>query len=91
MSFQGLLTQKQNFISYVNCINVEHSMFIIYLNNKRVMQGYISSMSVGVSVCVCICLSARDLRNSATYGYRICTAYWCDDTGESEVLIFYIF
>ena len=24
---------------------------ICYLNNKRLMQGYISSMSVGVSVC----------------------------------------
>ena len=23
--------------------------------------------------------------------YVICTAYWCDDTNESEVLLFYVF
>ena len=61
--------------------------YVCYLNNKRVMQGYISSMCV----CVCVCLSALDLRNGGTYGYGICTAYWCDDTGESEVLIVYVF
>ena len=57
------------------------------LNNKGRMQGYISSMCV----CVCVCLSARDLRNGKTYEYGICTAYWCDDTDESEVLIFNVF
>ena len=68
---------------------------IMYLNNKGRMQGYISSMCVCLCVCVCVfvcvCLSARDLRNGGTYEYAICTAYWCDDTDEDEVSIFYIF
>ena len=51
------------------------------------MHGDISSMFVYVFVC----LSALDLRNGATYEYDICTANWFDDTGESEVLIFYVF
>ena len=38
-----------------------------------------------MSVCLCVCLSALDLRNGATYEYGICTAYWCDDIGKSEV------
>ncbi len=46
-------------------------------------------------VCLCVCLfvglSALDLRNGTTYEYGICTAYWCDDTNESEVLIFNYF
>ena len=58
-----------------------------HLNNKGRMQGYISSMSV----CLFVCLSALDLKNGATYEYGICTADWCDDTGKSEVLIFYVF
>ena len=57
------------------------------LNNKRLMQGYISSMCV----CLSVCLSALDLRNGGTYEYQIRTANSCDDTDEDKVLIFYIF
>ena len=51
------------------------------------MQGYISSMFV----CLFVCLSARDLRNGGTYEYQIWTANSCDDTGESEVILFMYF
>ena len=48
------------------------------------MQGYISSMFVSLFVC----LSALDLRNGGTYEYQIWTANSCDDTDESEVILF---
>ena len=62
---------------FIKCI------ILANLNNKRLMQGYISSMFV--------CLSAQDLSNGGTYEYQIWTANSCDDTGENEVLIVYVF
>ena len=62
-------------------------MYCVNLNNKRLMQGYISSMCV----CLWLCLSALDLRNGGTYEYQIWTANSCDDTGESEVILFKYF
>ena len=59
------------------------------LNNKRLMQGYISSMCV--CVCLWLCLSALDLRNGGTYEYQIWTANSCDNTGESEVILLLYF
>ena len=55
------------------------------------MPGYILSMCVCLFVCVFVCLSALDLKNGVTYEYDICTATSLDDTGEDEVLIFYVF
>ena len=44
-----------------------------------------------MSVCLSVCLSARFLRNGGTYEHAICTAYWCDDTDENEVILFMYF
>ena len=57
------------------------------LNNKGRLDGDICC----VFVYVFVGLSGLDLRNGATYEYEICTAYPCDDTLKSEVLIFYVF
>ena len=51
----------------------------INLNNKRLMQGYISSM--------CVCLSALFLRNGATFEYGLCTAYWCGNSNDNQAFI----
>ena len=43
------------------------------------------------SMRLCVCLSALDLRNGGTYEYQIRTANSCDDTDESEVILFMYF